>query len=662
MDVHAVRKAWERFVGNGDMPDSLRSTVAGSWQRSKSLNVDVKSRGAPVLSEGELYRRRADNALLAASARKAMERASQTLSDSSAMLILTDGTGHIIQSVGDERTIDAGREVHLQDGGCWTENVIGTNAIGTAIASRAPTQIHASEHFCEDVQRWTCAASPIFHPLDNELLGIIDISGPPDTFSTQSMALVVAIADHMEALIAQTIKTQHAKILSCYQEKQRKWGNQDLIAIDRRGGIVQCSADALKKFAQHFGNGPGSEDLSYLRSLPFGSWADNLAHRVSNARAVLVRDGAEELGVIIVLPNSPIPVPMRPARKKPAAAGMRQATANTAGQASSHPSAEAQADAPISHSDKVTSAFVASDPVVKQICSNVAAASRLRLPILITGQTGTGKELLARHAHASSGRKGTFVPVNCSALPEGLIEAELFGYADGAFTGARRGGSPGLAKEANGGTLFLDEIGDMPFALQAVLLRFLDDSMVRPVGGKTSKVDALVVSATNVDLGLAVTSRRFRSDLLYRLNTLQVALPPLADRGDFREIALFLLAKHHPRIGIGEKAITALKRYSWPGNIRELRGVLARLSLTAAGTNGFIDESSVILQGLQKALDSPDERSLRDLQRSRILMVYSETGGNISETARRLNVCRNTVYRALDAAVDDEQSGSRGSP
>ena len=144
--------------------------------------------------------------------------------------------------------------------------------------------------------------------------------------------------------------------------------------------------------------------------------------------------------------------------------------------------------------------FISVDPVVARIVQQTEAAAQRKMPILIRGETGTGKEQLARHAHAASGRSGSFVAVNCAALPESLIEAELFGYGEGAFTGARKGGSSGLVKEADGGTLFLDEIGDMPVTLQAVLLRFLDDWTVRPVGGAKRQVDVLLISATNADL------------------------------------------------------------------------------------------------------------------------------------------------------------------
>ena len=201
MNERTVRDAWERFVGGGDAPVAVRSAVASSWQRSKNFQVDIDSHGAPVLSEGELYRKRADNALLTASTRLATQRASQSLAESGSMLILTDGSGHIIETIGDTRTIETGREVHLEHGGCWTEEKIGTNAIGTAMAAMQPVQIHATEHFCAEVQRWTCAAAPVFHPIDRELLGVIDISGPPATFNSLNLALVVSFADHIEALM-----------------------------------------------------------------------------------------------------------------------------------------------------------------------------------------------------------------------------------------------------------------------------------------------------------------------------------------------------------------------------------------------------------------------------------------------------------------------------
>ena len=288
--------------------------------------------------------------------------------------------------------------------------------------------------------------------------------------------------------------------------------------------------------------------------------------------------------------------------------------------------------------------FVSADPVIAAIVRQTETAAQRRMPILIRGETGTGKEQLARHAHAASGRTGAFVPVNCAALPESLIEAELFGYSEGAFTGARKGGSAGLFKEADGGTLFLDEIGDMPVTLQAVLLRFLDDWTVRPVGGVKKEVDVLLVSATNADLDEAIGKGRFRSDLLFRLNTLEVTLPPLGARSDFDAIARHLLETIDPSRGLSPSALDYLARCDWPGNIRELRNALSRLTLH--------DEQRIIDGAAAEAIlrrNSGGRRAttLHDQHVAQVIATYAECHNNISETARRLGVSRNTIYRAL---------------
>jgi transcriptional regulator of acetoin/glycerol metabolism len=303
---------------------------------------------------------------------------------------------------------------------------------------------------------------------------------------------------------------------------------------------------------------------------------------------------------------------------------------------------------------QIATQFVSADPAIAGIVRRVEGAATRKMPILIRGETGTGKEQLARHAHAASRRSGEFVAVNCAALPESLIEAELFGYSEGAFTGAKKGGSAGFFKEADGGTLFLDEIGDMPVALQAVLLRFLDDWTVRPVGGIKRQVDVLLVSATNANLDESIAKGRFRSDLLFRLNTLEVTLPPLHERSDFADIARHLMRKIDPSADFTESAIDRLAELEWDGNIRELRNVLSRLSL--GGPGSLIDETAVeAVVGHSCSERLPREGSsshglridLHEIQRAHVLTAYAETGNNISKTARRLGVSRNTIYRTL---------------
>src|SRR5436190_1232304 len=548
MDQREVRTAWEKFVERGALSTDLRSSIAASWQRSKNYQVMIDRPMAPLVADAELFRHRSKHAPLRHAARCALQNSRTFLRDANSIMVLTDPTGLVIDTQGDDRVIDAGRTVHLEHGGRWSEADIGTNAIGAAIAESKPVQIHGTEHFCSEVQRWTCAAVPLHDPTDGELLGVLDISGPASSFNPQSLALAVSVGHHVESVLAQSVRQDREQLLCHFLGKRSQWLNEECVVLDRRGMILHATARALAALQNH-------------------------------------RRGID---------------------------------------------------------DDTTTSFVAHDPKVRAIVRQVETAAARKMPILIRGETGTGKEQLARHAHAASGRTGAFVPVNCAALPESLIEAELFGYADGAFTGARRGGATGLVKEANGGTLFLDEIGDMPVALQGVLLRLLDDWTVRPVGGAGAKVDVFLVSATNATLDRAITDGRFRPDLLYRLNTLEVMLPRLRDRADFDAIARHLLCKIDPDCRVTAEALARLAPHPWPGNIRELRNMLARLTLGAA--DGLIDEACVAALIDQAA---PTTGSLHDVQRARILMVYTETTGNVSETARRLGVSRNTIYRAL---------------
>ena len=628
MDQREVRDAWEKFVERGALSADLRSSVAASWQRSKNHQVTVDRAKAPLVADAELFRHRSKHASLRHAARCALDNSRTFLSDANSIMILTDPTGLIIDTQGDDRVIDAGRTVHLEHGGRWSEADIGTNAIGAAIAESKPVQIRGVEHFCTEVQRWTCAAVPVHDPTDGELLGVVDISGPASTFNPQSLALAVSVGHHVESVLAQSVRQDHEKLLCHFLAKRSLWATEEFIVLDRRGTILHATERALGA-VQHNRRDLGNDAATRsLKALAFEDWPAKLKELLPNASFDLVNNGTSGIGAIIVLharrrlpaferrePASPSParkdLPPRP-----------QLLENTAGD--------------------TTSSFVACDPTVRAIVRQVETAAARKMPILIRGETGTGKEQLARHAHAASGRKGAFVPVNCAALPESLIEAELFGYADGAFTGARRGGAIGLVKEADGGTLFLDEIGDMPVTLQAVLLRLLDDWTVRPIGGVRAKVDVFLVSATNATLDKAIAEGRFRSDLLYRLNTLEVTLPRLRDRTDFDAIVRHLLGAIDPNCEVTPATLAHLAARPWPGNIRELRNMLARFTLAA---DGFIDEAGVEAMIHQAPL--PTSGSLHETQRCHILAVHAETAGNVSETARRLGVSRNTVYRAL---------------
>jgi sigma-54 dependent transcriptional regulator, acetoin dehydrogenase operon transcriptional activator AcoR len=637
MDHKQVQRAWERFVSGGVAPVGVRQAVAASWQRCHDHDVVIERTMAPLVQEAEIYRHRSQCCSLVNAAQPVFSRSSPLLADADAMLILTDTSGLILETQGDERVIDAGRSVHLEHGGRWCEADIGTNAIGTAVAMSRPVQIHGAEHFCSEIQKWTCAAAPVRHPIDHEILGIVDISGPASKFSPQSLAFAVSISHHVEDLLARAALLERERLLYRSLLKAAHWSNEEMIVIDRRGSFVNVTGDALRTIQCDQPDILVDAAIPMLKTLPTSQWPGKLSELFPHACVELVTDGATDIGAIMVSRGRR---GSRSDRGRANAVGSR--VAGRWGKASA---LAGDTRLPVPPSRPL--GMIADDPKVRLIVQRVERAALRAMPILILGETGTGKEQLARHAHAASGRKGAFVPVNCAALPESLIEAELFGYADGAFTGARRGGAVGMVKEADGGTLFLDEIGDMPIALQAVLLRFLDDWTVRPIGGAATKADIFLVSATNRPLEKAIADGRFRADLLYRLNTLEVTLPQLSERRDFAAIARRLLAGIDPDCEITTAAAERLAARPWPGNIRELRNVLTRYTLTASA--GVIDETTVGNIGAAKEAPlTVPSGSLHDIESAHVLTAYTSAAGNISEVARRLGISRNTVYRILE--------------
>jgi DNA-binding NtrC family response regulator len=290
--------------------------------------------------------------------------------------------------------------------------------------------------------------------------------------------------------------------------------------------------------------------------------------------------------------------------------------------------------------------LIGGSQAVRGVREMIARAARVPTSILLTGQSGTGKEVAARSIHSLSDRADKpFVPVNCAAIPPDMIEAELFGHIKGAFTGAE-GSREGLFLYAHGGTLFLDEIGELPLPMQSKLLRVLEDRRVRPVGAEREvPVDLRLMFATNADLHKQVEKGQFRADLFYRLNVMQIHLPPLKDRGDdVQELATIFMEKLSLQLGMPPVPIdgsvrAALASYDWPGNVRELRNLIERTLILGAFPDDFAGSHNY---GQLAPADS-----LADLERRHILAVLQETGGNREEAARRLGISRKTIDRKL---------------
>src|SRR5437762_4198899 len=301
MDQREVRTAWEKFVERGALSTDLRSSIAASWQRSKNYLVMIDRPMAPLVADAELFRHRSKHAPLRHAARCALQNSRTFLRDANSIMVLTDPTGLVIDTQGDDRVIDAGRTVHLEHGGRWSEADIGTNAIGAAIAESKPVQIHGTEHFCSEVQRWTCAAVPLHDPTDGELLGVVDISGPASSFNPQSLALAVSVGHHVESVLAQSVRQDREQLLCHFLGKRSQWLNEECVVLDRRGMILHATARALAALQNHRRGIDDDTPTRFLKTLPFDEWPVKLKELLPNASFDLVENETSGIGAILVL-------------------------------------------------------------------------------------------------------------------------------------------------------------------------------------------------------------------------------------------------------------------------------------------------------------------------------------------------------------------------
>jgi sigma-54 dependent transcriptional regulator, acetoin dehydrogenase operon transcriptional activator AcoR len=595
---------------SGTVPTNLLAAeIYESWLRCVALGLDAtRPPSIDMASPKTLRSEQEQRVLLRGLALAEMRTLHDQIAGSNFLIAFATPEGLLLDIVADKSFADTPEAKNIRPGSLWSETLCGTNGIGTAAFLKRPVVVHGSEHYFPSFGSLTCAASPIFAP-DGSLAGILDASSDCVSRQTHTAALVCMATTQIENGLFR--ERHHRDILIAFHNRGEYLHTltAGLLAVDDSGRILAAN-QAARILLHGLPTTPGRSFTDIFRT-GFSSFMDE--GRLRERQRLQDEVGSSFIATI----EHPNVSPMLRAVTRPRVAVP-----------------------PVTPTP-----FISVDSVVARIVRQTEAAAQRKMPILIRGETGTGKEQLARHAHAASGRSGSFVAVNCAALPESLIEAELFGYGEGAFTGARKGGSSGLVKEADGGTLFLDEIGDMPVTLQAVLLRFLDDWTVRPVGGAKRQVDVLLISATNADLSESIAKGRFRSDLLFRLNTLEVTLPPLAERSDFQAIAGHLLATIDARRTLSPRLVEHLAKCAWPGNIRELRNVLSRLTLQTE--DSVIDYPEAVSIAGQPA-EETRSGTLQGRHRAQVLSTYAETGNNVSETARRLGVSRNTIYRVLD--------------
>ncbi|WP_027798398.1 sigma-54-dependent Fis family transcriptional regulator [Paraburkholderia dilworthii] len=589
-----------------------------------------------------------------------METLHAQIVDTQSMVLLTDSHGVILHSLGDSDFVEKANRVALCPGVSWAEADRGTNAIGTALVDGQPTVVHADEHFLHANRILTCSCAPIADPF-GRTIGALDVSGDTRGFHKHTLALVRMSAQMIENHL---FSNQFADAVRVHFHARAEFIGtlfEGLAAFGADGTFLSANRSALFQFG---------EPLAVLQRQRFEAL---FGAAFANVLQQTARAPGENL--VLTLPSG-VRVVARgeysAQRYVAPAMGHAEKSRNFASNGARHVPDFADT-APLATLETLDTG----DAQMSAILARVAKVRGRDIPILILGKTGTGKEWLARAIHHDSPRRAApFVALNCASLPDTLIEAELFGYEDGAFTGAKKRGSVGKIVQADGGTLFLDEIGDMPLAQQVRLMRVLQERTVVPLGGtRAIPVDLRIVCATHRNLRAMIAEGTFREDLYYRINGLVVTLPALSERTDLAALVKRMLELQREGDGLPRRVSAAvLKRFMqcrWPGNLRQLANVLRTASIMAEGAEQIEldDLPEDFLQDCADAAADDNARStleavddvkgdgsgahvskpsrMEDWQATLIVQTLARLDGNVSAAARELGLARNTVYRYL---------------
>ncbi|KPQ23863.1 MAG: hypothetical protein HLUCCA13_12030 [Halomonas sp. HL-48] len=611
-----------------------QATIRRSWLRClNEYQLDpTRPRPARVVPQQTLIEHRESVDELLHVARAGVDQLYQQIAQLGYVLLLTDHRGITVEFRGDPNQDQQLRRAGLYLGADWDERFAGTCAVGTCLYDRQAIICHRQEHFDASHISLTCTAAPIADPQGN-VIAVLDISALQSPTQRESQNFSLSLVTLYARMIEDAYFLQRYRdCLMVRLDTSREFvhvNGRGLIAIEENGQVIAANAVGRELIAEHQRRWPpwSLDPTPMLGELFECDIADVLSINSATddqLRAFRARVDNTIYFISLLEPRRP-----RPAQVHPAPSGLPE------------PLVRLGADDP---------AMRKVQKLAERLCNEAS------VNVLISGETGTGKEVVARALHDSGQRaKGPFIAVNCAAIPEALIESELFGYEPGAFTGGRSKGMRGLIPQAHGGTLFLDEIGDMPLSLQTRLLRVLAEREVMPLGANTPvKVDIRVITATHRDIDAMIEQGEFREDLYYRLNGAQLRLPALRERADklyvirqvFNDVVNERGGPLSPRLRAD--AISALLAYAWPGNIRQLKNALAFALATSESdeiTVHDLPEQCLSQRITQQSPHKPADAH-GDTDHTLLEMLKAQHW-NISAVARALGVSRPTVYRQM---------------
>lgn len=654
MNQELMKSIWKKYVLTGEIDTEIRTEILNSWKRCRMMGVDAFSKTCPrSLSPEELNIRIQQNMNLLNIARPIAQDIYNFISESGFVVMICDKDGYILERLGDEEVMSFLDASHFWGGACCAEDIIGTNAVGTCLATGKPIQVYSYEHWSRNSHKGTCSASPIRDP-QNNIIGVLNIVGPWEKVHPHTLGMIVASARAIENYLK--LQANHKKALLAYHDKALILDSTDngLITVDNNGYIAHINRLALKYLGLNqdptglhidavFKPDPRIREIykDFLKCLesdqnisdefisvyfPHGSFKC-----LGSAHSLL--ENNVKIGRLITIQD---------------ACRINKLVRKVA-----------------SKNKIITFASLTScNGFYLRNIEIAKKAAKTDANILILGESGTGKEWIAQAIHNASERENKpFIAINCGAISKDLLSSELFGYVNGAFTGAQKGGAQGKFEAADGGTLFLDEIGDMPLDMQAALLRVLQERVIMRVGGsKAIPVDVRIISATNKDLAKEVQLRKFRADLYYRLNVVCIELPALRHRQEDIKTLIYdfvnaISSKMRKKINVIEdRFLECCFRYDWPGNIRELRNIIERAIILSRDNRLSLDNfPSHLIQEDELSdnshFDVAKENILKKSniisERSIVSMHLKECQYNKSIVAKKLGISRTTLYRKL---------------
>ncbi|AZR77557.1 MULTISPECIES: sigma-54-dependent Fis family transcriptional regulator [Bacillus cereus group] len=602
--------AWKKFVNEGVLDSNrINQRISESWHRCKQANVNPHmNKGQKVLSSNIFREQKKKSEIFLDIALPQIQNLRKTIDELQMMALLIDPDGYVLSLSGNKQTLKRAKHINFIEGVKWTEATVGTNAIGTALEIEEAIMISGTEHYSVASHSWSCAAAPI-HNDDGKLIGILDFSCPIEFSHPYMLGMVTSIAHAIERECSIRVHQNELHLIHRFLDVIDS--DEQVVICNHRDVIVSASKSVRERVTNW--SRMKLEDLVH--------------HGLETKLEIPVYSNERMIGKCMYLKENK---------------QMNTYSTFTFIKGITFPG--------------VTGTSKAFQHTLEEI----KLVSPTDASVYVCGETGVGKEYVARAIHENSPRKdGPFIAVNCGSLPKELMESELFGYAEGAFTGARRQGYKGKFEQANGGTLFLDEIGEVPPEMQVALLRVLQERTITPIGSsKEVPVNIRIITATHKDLLRLVEEGKFRQDLYYRLHVYPLYVPSLIERKE--DIPYFIqhfCERKNWNVVFPKSICNQFLQHTWPGNIRELVNALERIYILSQGREICEKQVAFLIQTmmgnqqqLELQVENKTEHTLNfreKIQRDSMIEALQKTNGNVSLAAKLLDVPRSTFYKRM---------------